>query len=57
VEYIDKLNNIGLCFEIAVADQPAADQPVVTKKRVVGCLKQIGQHELAGILNKSQGKI
>jgi hypothetical protein len=59
VEYIDKLNNIGLYFETAVADQPAADQPVVniTKKRVVECLQQIGQHELAGILNKTQGKI
>jgi hypothetical protein len=56
---MDKLNNIGLCFETAVADQPSSDQPVidVTKKRVVECLQQIGQHELAGILNKNQGKI
>jgi hypothetical protein len=59
VEYIDKLNNIGLYFETAVADQPSTDKPVVniTKKKVVECLQQIGQHELAGILNKSQGKI
>jgi hypothetical protein len=62
VEYIDKLNKVGLCFETAIADQPAAeqpatDQPVVTMKRVVECLKQIGQRELAGILVKSQGKI
>jgi cobalamin biosynthesis protein CobD/CbiB len=58
VEYIDKLNKIGLYFETAIADQPAAEQPVVTMKRVVECLKQIGQRELAGILVKqSQGKI
>ena len=55
VEYIDKLNKVGLYFETAIADQPATDQPVVTKKRVVECLRQIGQRELAGILIKSQG--
>ena len=52
---MDKLNNIGLHFETAIAGQPAIDQPVVTKKRVVDCLQQIGQRELAGILIKSQG--
>ena len=51
---MDKLNNIGLYFETAIADQPATDQPVVTKKRVVDCLQQIGQRELAGII-KNQG--
>ena len=55
VEYIDKLNNVGLYFETAVADQSATDQPVVTKKRVVECLQQIGQREFAGILMKTQG--
>jgi hypothetical protein len=62
VEYIDKLNKVGLYFETAIADQPAADQPateqpVVTMKRVVECLEQIGRQELARILVKSQGKI
>jgi hypothetical protein len=53
VEYIHKLNKVGLYFETATADQP-----VVTMKRVVECLEQIGQRELAGILIKrSQGKI
>ena len=56
VEYVDKLNSIGLYFETAaIADEPATDQPVVTKKRVVDCLQQIGQQDLAGILIKSQG--
>ena len=55
VEYVDKLNNVGLYFEAAIADQPATKQPVVTKKRVVECLQQIGQQELAGILIKNQG--
>ena len=53
---MDRLNNIGLYFETAIADQPATDQPVVTKKRVVDCLQQIGQRELAGII-KNQGNI
>jgi hypothetical protein len=56
VEYIDKLNKIGLYFETSAADQPATNQPVVNKKRVVECLQQIGQHELARILIKSQGE-
>ena len=55
MEYVDQLNNIGLYFEVAIADQPATKQPVVTKKRVVECLQQIGQQELAGILIKNQG--
>ena len=52
---MDKLKDVGLYFEAAIADQPATDQPVVTKKRVVECLQQIGQRELAGILIKNQG--
>ena len=52
---MDKLNNIGLYFETAIADQPATHQPVVTKKRVVECLQQIGQRKLAGILIENQG--
>ena len=53
---MDQLNNIGLYIEAAIADQPATDQPVVTKKRVVECLQQIGQQELAEMLITSQGK-
>ena len=53
---MDGLNYIGLYFETAIADQPATDQPVITKKRVVDCLQQIGQRELAGII-KNQGNI
>ena len=57
VEYIDKLNSVGLYFETAIADQSAtkSDQPLVTKKRMVECLQQIGQRELAEILIKNQG--
>ena len=67
VEYLDELKHIGLCFETAIADQPATDQtaidqpdtdqPVITKKRVVECLQKIQQHELAKILSKKQGEI
>jgi hypothetical protein len=57
VEYVDKLSNVGLYLEIAIADQPSTDQPVITKKRVVECLQQIGQHKLVGILSKRRGKI
>ena len=56
MEYVDKLNSIGLYFEAAIDDQPATDQPVVTKKRVVECLQQIGQQELAEMLITKQGK-
>ena len=56
MEYVDQLKEIGLCFEAAIAGQPATKQPVVTKKRVVECLQQIGQQELADILIKNQGK-
>ena len=56
MEYVDKLNSIGLYFEAAIADQPATDQTVVTKKRVVECLQQIGQQELAEMMIASQGK-
>ena len=54
---MNQLNNIGLYIEAAIADKPATDQPVVTKKRVVECLQQIGQQELAEMLITSQGKI
>ena len=54
---MDKLNDAGLYFETATTDQSSTDQPVVTKKNVVECLQQIGQHKLAGILIKQQGKI
>ena len=67
VEYLDELKDAGLCFETVVADQPttdqpatdqpATDQPVITKKRVMECLQQISQHELAEILSKKQGEI
>ena len=60
VEYLDELKHAtGLYFETAVAAQPepATDQPVITKKRVMECLQQIGQHELAEILSKKQGEI
>ena len=69
VEYLNELKHIGLSFETAIADKPATDQPatginqsftdqpVITKKRVVECLQQIGQHELAGILSRRQGEI
>ena len=62
VEYLDELKDAGLCFETVVdyqptTDQPATDQPIITKKRVMECLQQIGQHELAEILNKKQGEI
>ena len=62
VEYLDKLEDAGLCFETVVddqptTDQPATDRPIITKKRVMECLQQIGQHELAEILSKKQGEI
>ena len=55
MQYVKKLNEVGLYLEAAIADRPATKQPVVTKKRVVECLQQIGQQELAGILMKNQG--
>ena len=56
---MDKLNDVGLYFETDQPStyQPSTDQPVVTKKRVVECLQQIGRPKLAGILSKRQGKI
>ena len=56
VEYVDQLNNVGLHIEAAIADLPTTNQPVVTKNRVVECLQQIGQQELAEMLITSQGK-
>ena len=62
VEYLDELKGAGLCFETVVDNQPTTDQPAtdqsrITKKRVMECLQQIGQHELAEILSKKQGEI
>ena len=54
---MDKLKDIGLYLDAAIADKPSTDQPVITKKRMMECLEQIGQHELARILIKQQGKI
>ena len=56
MEYVDQLISVGLYLEAAITDKPATKQPVVTKKRVVECLQQIDQQELADILIKSQGK-
>ena len=52
---MDKLNNVGLDFETAIADKSTTEQSVVTKKRVVECLQLIDQREFAGILMKTQG--
>ena len=57
VEYINKLKDVGLYLDAAITDKASADQPVITKKRMMECLEQIGQHELARILSKQQGKI
>ena len=57
VEYVDKLKDVGLYLDAAIADKLSTDQPVITTKRMVECLEQIGQHELARILSKQQGKI
>ena len=56
MEYVNQLKDVGLHIEAAIVDQPATDQPVVTKKRVVECLQQIGQQDLAEILITKQGK-
>ena len=50
VEYLDKLKEVGLTFETSVASKTA-----ITKKRVVECLQQIHQHDLANILSGRQG--
>ena len=54
---MDQLKDVGLYLDAAIADKPSAHQPVITKKRMVECLEQIGQHELARIFSKQQGKI
>ena len=51
VEYLDKLNEVGLNFETAIASQTT-----VTKKKVVESLQQIRQHHLADILSARQGE-
>ena len=57
IEYLDRMKQVGLYFETSVADKLAIDQPAITKKRVVECLQQIEQHDLAEILSKKQGEI
>ena len=54
---MNELKDVGLYPDAAIADKPSTDQPVITKKRMVECLEQIGQHELARILIRRQGKI
>ena len=54
---MDNLKDIGLYLDAAIADKPSTDRPVITKKRMVNCLEQIGQHMLARILIREQGKI
>ena len=51
VEYLDKLKQVGIDFETAVASQTT-----ITKKRVVESLQHIRQHNLADILNGRQGE-
>ena len=51
VEYLDKLKEVGLNFETAVASQT-----IITKKKVVESLQQIHQHHLADILSARQGE-
>ena len=54
---MDELKDVGLYLETSIADKPFTDQPVITKERIIECLQLIGQHELARILSKQQGKI
>ena len=56
---MSQLKDVGLHLDAArgIADKPSTDQPVITKKKMVECLEQIGQHELARILSQQQGKI
>lgn len=51
VEYLDKLKEVGLNFEVA-----DASQTTITKKKVVQCLQRIRQHNLADILAARQGE-
>ena len=51
VEYLDELKEVGLTFET-----PVASQTTITKKKVVQCLQQIGQPQLAEILSARQGE-
>ena len=50
-EYSTKLKEKGLDFESAISEQLS-----VTKERVVSCLQDIGQSDLATILSKKQGE-
>ena len=50
-EYLDQLKKVGLFFE-----SDTASQTDITKKRVVKCLQQIGQRDLANTLSTRQGE-
>ena len=47
VEYLPKMENLNL-------DQD--DPATITKKKVIKCLQQVDQHDLADILKENQGK-
>ena len=51
VEYLDKLKEVGLNFETAVASKTT-----ITKRKVVQCLQRIHQPQLADILSARQGE-
>ena len=51
VDHLDKLDGVGLKLSTAAASQTA-----ITKKNVVDCLQQIGQHDLANVLSARQGE-
>ena len=51
VEYLDKLKEVGVNFETAVASQTT-----ITKRKMVQCLQCIHQPHLADILSARQGE-
>lgn len=51
VEYLEKLKEVGVNFETAVASQTT-----ITKRKVVQCLQRIHQPHLADILSARQGE-
>ena len=52
VEYLDKLKGVGLNIESAAVTSKTA----ITKRKVVQCLQQIHQPQLAGILRAKHGE-
>ena len=48
VDHLEKLERVGLKL--------GTSQKVITKKNVVESLQQIGQHNLASVLNARQGE-